>query len=164
MNFSKKNKEHSKVNENWVSKKVIIILIFLILPVLCWSQKATNFQSTIEKNGYIEVEWTYIHQMKVAAKALDNCSTKKNKCNLINPIKNNKTNLKEQISLGWSWGASQGVQKNMARFEKLLLKSKNFPKKQLEIAFRKYPGYSYSAMSSRMSFYIMSMESVEDDE
>ncbi len=102
--------------------------------------------------------------MQTAAKALDNCSTKKNKCNLIDPVKSSKTNLKEQISLGWSWGASQGVQKDMAKFEKLLLKSEKFPTKQLEIAFRKYPGYSYSAMSSRMGFYIMSMESVEDDE
>jgi len=165
MNFSKKNQEHFKVTKSWVCKNVVIMAMLLTLPILVWGQKATNFHSILQKKGYANLEVSYITKMKTAVKALDNCSKSKTKCDLTDPIQNKKASAKEQISSVLSGTyPSRSVQKTMAQFEKQLLKSKKFPKKQLEIAFKKHAGYSYTAMSSRMGFYIMSMESLNDDE
>jgi len=139
--------------------------MLLILPVLSWSQNAAKFHSTLEEKNYANLEVSFITKMKTAAKALDNCSKSKTKCDLIDPVQNKKASAKEQISSVLSGTyPSRSVQKTMAQFEKQLLKNKEFPKRQLEIAFKKHPGYSYTAMSSRMRLYIMSMESLNDDE
>lgn len=147
-------------------KNHIILAVVLFLPLLIWSQRSTQFSKTLKTKGYTEVEWTFIPQMKVAATALDQCSTDENKCGLSDPVKDRKTKFETQITLGWSWGASQGssIIKEMASFEKVLLNSKRFPKTQISAAFTKNPGYSYSSMSGRMKFYIQTMESIEDDE
>lgn len=165
MNFFKNNQENLNTNNNALSKRNVFILLILTLPVMGWSQNTTKFQSTLKEKGFTEVEWTYLRQMKTAAKALDICSKSKSKCDLTDPVTDKKSSAKEQISSILSGVyPSRSVQKNMAEFEKQLNRSKKFPKKQLEIAFKKHPGYSYKAMSSRMGFYIMSMESVNDDE
>lgn len=146
-----------------MKKQAILVLVF-VLPLVCWGQKETNFLSILEKEAYTNTEWTFLPQMKAAAKQLDKCS--KNKCSLTDPVKNKKSTVKEQVNLGWSWGTSQSsaVQKNMAQFEKRLLKSNKFSRKKLTNSFDKHPGYSYKAMVSRFRFHIQSMESIEDDE
>lgn len=165
MNFSKKNHEYLKTKNKKMCKKIIMISIVLMLPILAISQQTTNFEQTIEQKGYTATDdlWTFIAEMKTAAKALDNCS--ETKCTLKDPIKDKKASAKEQIATILSGVfPSRSVQKNMAQFEKQLMKIKKFPKKKLEMAFKKHPGYSLEGMSGRMNFYIMTMESIEDDE
>lgn len=102
-----------------------------------------------------------------AAKALDACTEKK--CSLTDPVENKKDKAIVQIEKGWSWGASQSVhvQKVMSSFEKHAYKNKDNPVlsyTEIEWTFKKHPGYSYNAMVNRMKLYILSMESVDDDE
>jgi len=160
MNVSKKNHKCFKLN-----KKITSVLILLLLPIVGLSQEATKFEQTIEQKGYTTTDdlWTFLPQMKTAAKALDVCS--KTQCNPTDPVKNKKISAKEQINSILSGPyPPRSVQKNMAQFEKQLLKSKKFPKKLAIGIFKNNPGYSFEAMSSRMRFYIMSMERIEDDE
>ena len=165
MNIAKKNHEYHKANEKNTRRTCISILMLLLLPVLVWSQQATNFEQTIKEKAYTATDdlWTFLPQMKIAAKALDACS--KAKCNLTDPVNDKKAKVKDQInSILFGPYPPRSVQKNMAQFEKQLLKSKNFPKKLVVGSFKSNPGYSFDAMASRMRFYIMSMERIEDDE
>ena len=165
MNFSKKHHEYRRANKKNMHKTSTIILMLLLLPVLVWSQQTTNFEQAIKQKGYTATDdlWTFIPEMKTAAKALDKCS--KTKCTLKDPIKDKNASAKKQIMTILSGiFPSRSVQKSMAQFEKKLLKNKTFQKKYLDKAFKKYPGYSFDAMSSRMGFYIRSMEHMEDDE
>jgi len=145
-------------------KKQFILFLAIALPLVCLSQKTTNFYETLEKKGYTTKAWTFLPEIEAAAKELDICSQKK--CMLTDPVKNKKSAIEEQVNLGFSWGTSQpsAVQKNMSQLEKRLLKSNRFPRKSLINSFKKYPGYTYNAMASRMKFYIKTMESIEDDE
>jgi len=144
-------------------KQTIIFFTLLVFPIISWGQR-TTFYSTIKEKGYANLEVSFISKMETAAKELDKCYN--NKCILTDPIKNKQASAKEQINLASSLGKYplHSVQKSMVQFEEQLLKSKKFPRKQLETAFKKHPGYTFSTMSSRMRFYIKSMESIEDDE
>ena len=151
-------------------KKLLVLTMILALPAMMMAQKgSTKYFETINKKGYTEVEWTYITQMRAAAKSLDACSKAKKNCALKDPIKNRKAKAIKQVTMGWSFGVEREVmvQKNMAAFEKAIYsnkENKGLPWIIIESAFVKYPGYSYGAMSSRMGDYIQHMESVDDDE
>ena len=144
--------------------------MIIALPAMVMAQKGgTNYFETLNKKGYTEVEWTFKNQMLAAAKSMDMCSPSIRNCVLKDPIKNTNVKAIKQIKLGWSFGVEREVmvQKNMAAFEKAMYSDRDnklLPWIRIESAFEKYPGYSYSAMSSRMEDYIQHMESVDDDE
>ncbi len=137
-----------------------ILLLILIVPVLSWSQAITHFHSTLSQANFDTATWSFLPAMKTAAKALDQCSKVQCAPKVLAMAK--KATAKEQITLASSKGAL--VQKKMARFEKELLKKNKHREQLLTQSFQKYPGYSFANMSSRMRFYIRSMESIEDDE
>jgi len=141
-------------------KKVILILIFFAFPLLGWTQKVTSFSKTLQNEKY-HTHKIYSTEMKIAAKALDDCS--KNKCKLTDPIKNKKTVVKQQISVGGAQPNS--IQKSMGDFEKELFgQHPELRDNLIKTAFIKYPGYSFLAISSRMHFYIQFMERIGKDE
>lgn len=151
-------------------KKILVFTFLLALPSIVLAQNgATNYLETLNKKGYTKVEWTFKSQMLAAAKSLDACSKAKKNCNLIDPIKNQKAKAIKQVTLGWSFGVERNavVQKNMAGFEKAVYANRENKLLSwiiIESVIKKYPGYSYGAMSSRMNDYIQHMESIEDDE
>lgn len=144
-----------------INKRLVVLAFFLGLPLFGLAQKETAFYATLNQKGYTKAEWSFISQMKVAAKALDACSINKG-CNWGDPHENLRVKVEEQITLGLNSNAD--TQKKMAKFEKELMKNKKITKQQIESAFAKNPGYSFPAMSARMTFYIRTMESVDDDE
>lgn len=141
-------------------KKKHLLLLILIVPVLCWSQTTTQFHSTLAKANFDTATWSFLPAMKKAAKALDQCS--KVQCAPKVLAIDKKATTKEKITLVSDKGAL--VQKKMALFEKELLKKNKHRELLLTQSFQKHPGYSFANMSSRMRFYIRSMESIEDDE
>lgn len=152
-------------------KKYAFFLLLLVMPVVGFSQ-GEGSSSFAERIGYLkigDIDGEFKKSLVNAAKALDQCSAQSNKCDLTDPVKNKKSKAIVQIEKGWSWGASQSAmsQKNMASFEKQVYKNKDnqvLGYTEVEWTFKKHPGYSYEAMENRMKLYILSMESVDDDE
>jgi len=149
-------------------KKLLIFTMLLLIPMVGICQKYfTKPQGNLEHIKFDGVDGEFKKSFMRAAKALDACTEKK--CNLTDPVENKKAKAIVQIEKGWSWGASQSIQaqKMMSSFEKQVYKNKNNPVlayTEIEWTFKKHPGYSYNAMVNRMKLYILSMESIEDDE
>jgi len=152
-------------------KKLALFTLLLLVPLAGFSQSKESSSFT-ERIGYLKfdgVDGVFKSNLMSATKPIDKCSKRPATCNLIDPVKNKKASAISQIEKGWSWGASQSAvsQKSMATFEKYISKNKQnplLPWTTIQAAFKKHPGYSHDAMVSRMKLYILSMESIEDDE
>lgn len=138
-------------------KWTLLLLIGLCISNLSFSQtEVINFVPSISNFVFSTDEWGFKSEMTTAAKALDDCANDPDGCALKDmEVEEEKTTVLQQMLKAGISGAY--TQKTMVSFEKMILKGKG--KKLLNridvvLAFEKYSGYTYSAMSNRMNIYI----------
>ncbi len=132
-----------------------------------------NFTPSLSSFVFSDDEWTFKNEMATAAKALDDCANDPDGCALkeLEAEEEKSTLLQQMLKAGISGAYTQ---KTMVAFEKMILKGKGkglLGRIDIVLAFEKYSGYSYSAMSNRMNIYVKklaekseALEEVDEEE
>ncbi len=150
-------------------KKIAIITLIILAPMLALSQSDTKMSTRMQKIDFGKTAPELKAKAEKSGLSYECCIEEKCDCtDLLDPWEEDRAlTYQEQMSRIKSNPKSAQVQKDMVNFEQAILYGKG--KKSINAdnvknAFKKHPGYSLIAIKNRMDIYILSMESETEDE